>query len=115
MDSEWTWTAAAVTAPSVLKAGSVGVDRDQPSLASLLYIHRLDLGNFDRSGYLIRLTGQDRIYLQQKSAASSWHRYEVTGRAKKEGDIWVIPVKTEVGSPVGTEPADKAPLLVEIR
>lgn len=114
MVAEWTWQAPAI-APPITQTGRCGVNHDSPRLATMLFMHRLDSGNTDRTGDLIRLTRHDRIYLQQKSAASSWHRYEVTGRSTLQGECWVIPVTTDVGSPMGTEPGNNAPVLVEIR
>lgn len=118
MNAEWAWqaTAVATTAVSTLaaKTGQIAVDHDQPSQATKLYIHRLDASNTDRSGNLVRLTKHDRVYLQQKTLATSWHRYEVTGRPTFDGELWVVPVRTEVGSPQGTEPGNNVALLVEI-
>jgi hypothetical protein len=113
VNSEWSWQAAPVSAPFA-QAGRIGVNTDQPAAASLLYVHRLDSGGTDRSGNLMRLTNQNVIYLQQKTLASSWHRYLSTGRPVLNGDCWIIPVKTDVGSPAGTEPANSSPLLVTI-
>lgn len=113
MNAEWSWQAAAISAPFG-QAGRIGVNHDQPAQATVLYVHRLDSGNFDRSGNLMRLSRHDVIYLQQKNLASSWHRYKVTGPATVSGDCWVIPVTTHVGSPQGSEPANATPLLVTI-
>lgn len=113
MDAEWNWQNQPVGAPFG-QAGRIGIDHQEPAQATLLYIHRLDSTNTDRGGNLTRITRHDRIYLQQKTAATSWHRYEATGRSKLEADCWIIPVTTDVGSPHGTEPPNATPLLVSI-
>lgn len=113
MNAEWNWQSQPVGAPFG-QAGRIGINHDQPSQATMLYVHRLDGNNTDRGGNLVRLTRHDRIYLQQKTQATSWHRYEVTGRSVLQSDCWVIPVVTEVGSPQGTEPPNGSPLLVEM-
>ena len=113
MNSEWNWQAAAASLPFG-QAGRIGVNHDEPSKASLLYVHRFDSGGTDRSGNLQRLTKQEVIYLQQKTAASSWHRYESTGRPVRDGDCWIIPVRTHAGSAAGSEPPNGSPLLVTI-
>lgn len=113
MNAEWSWQSAAISAPFA-QAGRIGVNHDQPGQATVLYVHRLDSGNFDRSGNLMRLTRHDVIYMQAKSQASSWHRYEVTGPTTRSGDCWIIPVRTHAGSAEGTEPANATPLLVTI-
>ena len=90
---------------SPVRAG--GPDRCQPRPAvpgNQLYVHRLDSGGTDRSGNLQRLTKHEVIYLQQKTDASSWHRYQSTGRPARTGDCWIIPVRTHAGSAVGSEP-----------
>ena len=113
MDAEWSWQAAAITAPFG-QAGRIGVNNNEPSSATTLYVHRLDSTNVDRGGNLVRLTRHDRVYLQTKTQATSWHRYEVTGRSALVGDCWVVPVHTDVGSAAGTEPPNATPLLVQI-
>lgn len=113
MNAEWNWQAAPVNAPFA-QAGRIGVNHDSPSSATVLYVHRLDAGGTDRSGNLLRLTKQNVIYLQQKTLATSWHRYLSTGRPVQDGDCWVIPVRTDTGSAAGTEPANGSPLLVTI-
>ena len=113
MDAEWNWQAAAISAPFG-QAGRIGVNHDQPGQATVLYVHRLDSTNVDRSATLQWLTRHDVVYLQTKTQAPSWHRYEVTGRGSMQGDCWLIPVQTEVGSAEGTEPAQATPLLVSI-
>ena len=113
MNAEWNWQAPAITAP-LGQAGRVGVNHDQPSQATTLYIHRLDTGNVDRSTMLERLNTDHVIYLQQKTQASSWHRYKLTGRAKLNNECWVLPVTTYAGSAQGTEPANAAPVIVSL-
>jgi len=113
MNAEWTWQSAPISAPFT-NAGRIGVNNDDPRQATQLYVHRLDAGGTDRGGNLMRLTPQNVIYLQQKAAATSWHRYQSTGRPVLNGDCWIIPVKTHAGSPTGTEPANNTALLVTI-
>jgi len=113
MNAEWNWQRPAITGPFA-QAGKMGVNHDDPRQATTLYVHRLDANNTDRSGNLMRLTPQNVIYLQQKTAATSWHRYQSTGRPTLTGDCWIIPVKTHAGSESGTEPPNGSPLLVTI-
>lgn len=113
MNAEWNWQSQPIGAPFG-QAGRIGVNTDKPSEATLLYVHKMDAQNTDRSGNLVRLTRHDRVYLQQKTSAQSWHRYEVTGRSVLNQDCWQVPVRTDVGSAAGTEPPNGSPLLVEI-
>ncbi len=111
MNAEWNWQAPPVQAPFG-QQGRIGVNHDQPSQATILWIHRIDGNNTDRSGSLQWLTRHDTIYLQTKTQATSWHRYDVTGPAQLQIDCWVIPVETRTGSAYGTEPPNGTPLLV---
>jgi len=114
VNSEWSWQTAAITAPFA-QAGRIGVNHDQPSQATMLYIHRLDSNNYDRGGYFERMGKHDTVYMQQKTVASSWHRYVLSGRPTRQGDCWLLPVATFTGSPVGTEPPNASPVLVSIQ
>jgi hypothetical protein len=114
MQAEWNWRAAALTAP-LTTAGQAGVDHDQPSQATKLYLHRLDDTDTDRGATFQRLTRHDVIYLQDKLQAASWHRYTVADRPYRTADCWIIPVETYTGSIIGTEPANNAAILVSIQ
>lgn len=101
--SHWTWQAPAITAPFA-QAGRIGVNNDQPSQATQVWIHRIDGASTDWSQAFKQLGAGGNIYLQQRNDAVSWHRYNVTGVPAQNGDTWVIPVATASGSPAGTEP-----------
>lgn len=113
MNSEWVWQASPISLPFP-QSGRVGVNHQEPSQATVLYVHKLDTGNVDRGATFERLTRHDTIYLQTKTNATSWHRYEVTGRANLQEECWLIPVKTTTGSPHGTEPSNQTPILLSI-
>jgi hypothetical protein len=116
MNAEWSWQAAAITAPFG-QAGRVGVNHDQPSQATMLYIHRLDSTNVDRGGHFERMGRLATIHLQTKTQASSWHRYRASGRPilDKNGECWVIPVMQHAGSPQGSEPPNATPVIVSVQ
>jgi len=82
-------------------------------LATQIWINKLgQLNGIDWSFFIQELKAGDYVYLQTKADASSFHRYVATGPAIVNGNNWVIPVSTDSGSPVGTEPANGADVLV---
>jgi hypothetical protein len=113
--SVWKWLAYPVTQGQVL-LGQAGVNHDEPSYASMLFIHRLaDPTNnpeVDWSTTIGGLAVNDHVYLQYAIDAKSWHRYCVIGTPKLEFDVWAIPVVTESGSLAGTEPGQLENILV---
>lgn len=111
--SEWTWASAPITAPFG-NQGRIGVNHDQPAQATQLWLHRLDNGAVDWSQAIKQLGGGGNVYLQQRNEGASWHRYRITGAPSRTADVWVIPVTTEGGSPVGTEPSNQAVVLVKL-
>lgn len=113
VQSDWNWLAAATTVH--VAAGRIGVDQDAPSTSTQVRLHRLDQHNVDYGTVIGALKAGDHVYLQQANLATSYHRYRVTGTptlAPSDSDNWIIPVTTESGSPVGSEPANGAGVLV---
>ena len=114
----WNWLAPATTADTV-GATRIGVNHDSPSLATELIAHK-EAATFgaDFGLYFSSLQAGDRIYLQNKTTAESWHVYLVTGPAVLKGTTsgplttWHVPVTTDAGTPTGTEPANGSDVLV---
>lgn len=108
----WNW----LTPPqsSVIPTARVGVNTDQPSEASQVWINKIGVVNgIDWSVTISALVAGDHIYLQAKSNAASFHRYLVTGDPTLNGGTtFNIPVTTDSGSPIGTEPGNNADVLV---
>lgn len=112
--SIWVWIAPVVT--STVGAGRIGVNNDQPALATEIYIHKeANLQSVDWSTVIASLNVGDQVYAQAKSNATSWHRWNVTGTPSIIGTpatTWVIPCVSDTGSPQGTEPQNGADVWV---
>jgi hypothetical protein len=82
-----------------------------------LLIHKdSNNSNIDYGASISALQVGDHVYLQQKSDASKYHRYQVTGtQFIQGGNTWNIPVVTDSGSPSGTEPTNGSEILISFQ
>lgn len=105
----WTWEGPAVTRYGAtqmsLATGQVSTNA-QPSLATEMYVSRLDAtGMIDWSRPIEEAVIGDLIYLQHAPESASWHLYRITGTPTVAADgVWTIPVTTDSGSAPGTAP-----------
>jgi hypothetical protein len=114
INDRWIWQAASTVSPGTVAATRCAVNNDAPSAANRLLIHKESANaNIDYGATIASLKLGDHIYLQQKTDATRFHRYEITGlQSLQGGTTWNIPVITDSGSPTGTEPANNAEILV---
>ena len=108
----WVWLAPATSA--TVGATRIGVNNDAPSQATECWIHKeAKNNNIDYSATISKLVINNHVQLQTKSNATSFHQYRVTALPSLQGGTtWKIPVITETGSAVGTEPQSGTDVLV---
>lgn len=114
VSDRWVWISSAQTSPGTIAATRCAVNHDSPSSATWLLIHKESSNNnTDYGATIVSLRDGDHIYLQQKTDATKFHRYELTGTPFLQGGTtWNIPVVTDSGSPIGTEPNNGTDILV---
>lgn len=72
----WTWLPSAVNSPPA--AGKLGVNKNNPAVASVLWFSPLDKGGVNRSAIIAQLQEGDRIQLNQTTDSTVWIRYTLT-------------------------------------
>jgi hypothetical protein len=112
MEGMWLWSATpTIVVPG---AGRVGVNTDDPRVATVLTIATADNNGFDRTAMLTGIDPDDTITFTVVGEPTSWHRYRTTGLATASGAGFQIPVTTAAGSVAGTEPASGAEVIVVV-
>lgn len=107
---QWVWLAPATSA--TVGAGRVGVNTDNPSVATAVYMHKVagGSGGIDWTVVIGDLVAGDKLYVQKKGDGTQYFRYTVTGTPTLiGGTTFSIPVVFTKGT---TEPANGSDVVV---
>ena len=104
----WDWQIAAQT--GAVLANKVGVNHDNPSLATAIHIASRANGGIEYGAVLRGLHAGDAVAIWDVADNTRWGRWNVTGTAVDNGDWFQIPVVAQAG--MGGEPANNADVQV---
>jgi hypothetical protein len=112
LEGIWHWTATPVTAHG--GPGQVGVNTDDPRVATTLYVSAVDADGSDRAAMFDGLNQYDTVAFTVVGVPDSWHRYELTAAGVAVPGGYQLPVATAAGSVTGTEPATGAEVVTVV-
>jgi hypothetical protein len=101
--STWSWTTKTTDAAS---RGQVGVNAATWAAVTQVNVNEQNGNNADVSAFMARVKVGDEIYLQQKTDATRWGRYQITALPTDQGTWWSWPVSYEDGD--GNPPNNNA-------
>jgi Collagen triple helix repeat (20 copies) len=93
---EWNWSNQTTSPPS---NGQVRANNTAPLSVTRLFISAQNAGGTDTSNFQGAITVGDDLYLQQKTDASNWSRWDITGAPIDHTTWWEYPVTPVAGSP----------------
>jgi hypothetical protein len=93
---EWNWSNQITSPPA---NGQVRANNSAPLSVTRLFISAQNAGGTDTSNFQGAITVGDDLYLQQKTDASNWSRWDITGTPIDHTTWWEYPVAPVAGSP----------------
>jgi Chaperone of endosialidase len=93
---EWNWSNQTTSPPA---NGQVRANNSAPLSVTRLFVSAQNAGGTDTSNFQGAITVGDDLYLQQKTDASNWSRWDITGTPIDHTTWWEYPVTPVAGSP----------------
>lgn len=91
----WSWTTKTADAAA---NGQVGINNAAWVSATQVNLNEKTTGNVDTTNFMARIKVGDEFYIQQKTDATRWGKYQVTGTPTDQGTWWSWPVTYEDSS-----------------